>query len=226
LLLLTCSASSDDPLKGTVEELDLGSEEESEGEEQSVLSAAKRKRSKQSDRPLKIVPTVSDRASDSDDVDEDEPVTMANMEARSRALDARATREAELDLEEMQRQAADDDDDVQMADVQAGMDEDGQPFDLPTAEEREQEEKAGSTDVLIVQKRMRECIRVLGNFKKLAAKGRCALYCRPVGYTYSCNVPPGHVRNTRSNWYRTSRVTTDITNSSPRSSSLCSPSLK
>ena len=61
----------------------------------------KSKRSKQADRPLKIIPTASDESNEEED--EDGPTTMNNIEARSRALDAKAAREAQLDLEEMQQ---------------------------------------------------------------------------------------------------------------------------
>ncbi|KAF8447594.1 NOL1/NOP2/sun family-domain-containing protein [Boletus edulis BED1] len=97
---------------------------------------------------------------------------MGNMEKLSRALDAEAAHEAELDLEEMQNAAlaGEDHDDVGMEDEVEG-EEDGEPFRLPTAEERE-EEKKGVSDVHVVQRRMRHCVRVLRNFKKLAEKDR------------------------------------------------------
>ena len=60
------------------------------------------------------------------------------------------------------------------------MDEDGEPFHLPTAQEREEEKKRpGGTDLVVIQKRMRECVRALGKFKTLAAKGRWVrfLFC-------------------------------------------------
>ncbi|KII89210.1 hypothetical protein PLICRDRAFT_110140 [Plicaturopsis crispa FD-325 SS-3] len=50
--------------------------------------------------------------------------------------------------------------------------EEGDIFVLPTTEEREAEKKAGGPDVNVVQRRMRECVRILGNFRRLAAKGR------------------------------------------------------
>ncbi|KDQ60725.1 hypothetical protein JAAARDRAFT_124502 [Jaapia argillacea MUCL 33604] len=50
--------------------------------------------------------------------------------------------------------------------------EGGGAFELPTAEEREAEKKAGTGEVHVVQRRMRECVRILGNFGKLGAKGR------------------------------------------------------
>lgn len=120
-----------------------------------------------------VSPPGSDDASSSDDEyseGEGKRVTMANMEARSRALDEAAAREAELDLEEMQNAVADEGgDDLDMEGD--GDDEDGEPFHLPTAEERE-EEKKGVSDIHVVQRRMRRCVRILGNFKKLAEKGR------------------------------------------------------
>ena len=93
---------------------------------------------------------------------------MANMEARSRALDAEALAEAERDMEEQQAAPADEEADV---DVDGGA-EDGEAFHLPTPQEREEEKKVGGPDVQLVQRRMRECVRILGNFKKLASKGR------------------------------------------------------
>ncbi|KAH7923510.1 NOL1/NOP2/sun family putative RNA met [Leucogyrophana mollusca] len=159
----------DDLLQGAPEELDLGSEEEEEVE----LFPTKGKKSKQRDRPAKIIPTGSDDSSSDDedeDQDDDGPLTMANMEARSRALDAKAAREAELEAEELQNAAFDDEDDDEDMEGE-GEDEDGEAFHLPTAEERA-EEKNSVPDVQVVQRRMRECVRILGKFKKLGAKGR------------------------------------------------------
>ena len=67
----------------------------------------KGRKSKQQERPSKIIPTGSDASSDDEDEDDDEdgPITMKNMEARSRAMDAKAAREAELDAEEMRHAA-------------------------------------------------------------------------------------------------------------------------
>ena len=167
---------SDDMLRGTVEELDLGSDEDEE--EELVPAKLKGKRSKQLEHPTKIIPTGSDASSDEDEDDEDEdgPVTMANMEARSRAMDAKAAREAELDAEEMRNAEVDTEGDDEFADADEDEGEEGEgaaePFELPTAEEREEEKKAGGPQVHVVQRRMRECVRVLGNFKKRAAKGR------------------------------------------------------
>ena len=162
-----------------VQELELGSDDD----EPELPVKLKGKKSKQQERPLKIIPTASDDSSDDSDEyeeDEDGPITIKNMEARSRALDARAAREAELDAEEMREaalagEASDDDladvDDVDMDEEGEGG-EDSEGFVLPTAEEREEEKKAGGPDVHTVQRRMRECVRVLGNFRKFAAKGR------------------------------------------------------
>lgn len=104
--------------------------------------------------------------------EEDERVTMGNMEKLSRALDAEAAREAELDIEEMQNAALAEEDE----DGDAGLEEEdeGEPFRLPTAEEREMEKK-GVSDVRVVQRRMRHCVRVLRNFKKLAEEDRSVI---------------------------------------------------
>lgn len=155
----------DDLLQGAQEELDLGSDDEQEIE----LFPRKGKKSKQFERPAKIIPTGSDVSSSDEDADEEDGhITMANMEERSRALDAQAAREAELDVQEMQDAApADEDGDVEMEDG----DEEGEPFHLPTAEEREEERK-GVSDVQVVKSRMRHCVRVLRNFKKLVEKDR------------------------------------------------------
>ncbi|KAI0375036.1 NOL1/NOP2/sun family RNA met [Pilatotrama ljubarskyi] len=166
----------DDMFRGPAQELDLGSDDEE------PELPTKGKKSKQHERPLKIIPTGSDASSeDESDEDEDGPITMKNMEARSRALDEKAAREAELDLEEM-RQAAlagkmSDDgladiDDVDMDEEGEGGEEGEEGFVLPTPEELEEEKKRGGPDVHTVQRRMRECVRVLGNFKRYAAKGR------------------------------------------------------
>lgn len=158
---------SDEPLRGPVQEFDFGSDSEDEA----PITLTKKSKSKQLDRPLKIIPTGSD-ASDSSD-EEDEPVTMANMEARSRALDDQAALEADLDLEEMQNAVADgeeEDDDDLAIDPDAD-EQDVEPFHLPTAGEREHEKKLGGPDVHLVQRRMRECVRILNNFRKLS-KGR------------------------------------------------------
>lgn len=174
--VLTKFHSSDDPLLGPTEELDLGSEDDKEPQ-----LAIKGKKSKQFTKPPKIIPRGSDHSDDesdaSEDEDEDGPTTMANMEARSRALDAKAAVEAELDMEELQDAAPEDDDEFgDGVDMDGPEDEhgemNGEPFALPTAREREEEKLAGGPDVHLVQRRMRECVKVLGKFRKLAAKGR------------------------------------------------------
>ncbi|KAI0093598.1 NOL1/NOP2/sun family-domain-containing protein [Irpex rosettiformis] len=173
---------ADDMLRGPVQELDLGSSSEDEDEPAST-TRLKGKKSKQSERPAKIIPTGSDASSSSEEDSEEEDggrVTMKNMEARSKALDAKAAREAELDLAEMRAAAVgsgDEGDDLEGLededDVEGGEGEDGEgAFVLPTAEEREEEKKAGGPQVHVVQRRMKECVRVLGNFRKLGAKGR------------------------------------------------------
>ena len=146
-----------------VQELDLGSDDDSEP------LPFKFKKSKQSSKPTKIIPDSSTSNSSSDS-DEDGPTTMANMEARSRALDAQAALEADLDAEEMQFAALGEEEEDM--DIIGGIDQDGEAFQLPSAEERAEEKKAGGPDVHAVQRRMRECVRILGDFKKLAAKGR------------------------------------------------------
>ncbi|KAI0341733.1 NOL1/NOP2/sun family putative RNA met [Trametopsis cervina] len=171
----------DDMLRGPVQELDLDSDEDDEDDEaESAPARLKGKNSKQQSRPAKIIPTgsddSSDDSSDEEDEDEDEPITMANMEARSKALDAKALREAALDMEELQAAGEGDDEEFEGADdmeEDAVEGEDGEEaVTLPTAEEREEEKKVGGPQVHVVQRRMREIVRVLGNFKRLAAKGR------------------------------------------------------
>ncbi|KAL1745640.1 NOL1/NOP2/sun family RNA met [Schizophyllum fasciatum] len=164
----------DDEFRGPVEELDLDSDEE-----ELAQAPIRGKKSKQFERPAKIIPTASDASSSDENSDEEDgPITMANMEARSRALDARAAAEADLDAEELRNAGMlvdGDDEDVDMEGDEDDEDEDeeGQEkFSLPTAEEREEEKKQGGPDVHVVQRRMRECVRVLGRFNKLAEKGR------------------------------------------------------
>ncbi|KAG2157345.1 NOL1/NOP2/sun family RNA met [Suillus clintonianus] len=156
----------DDLLRGIPQELDLGSDDDEEIE----LLPKKGRKSKQAERPTKIIPTASDDSEDSDDEDdnEDGPITAKNIESRSRALDEKAAREAELDIAEMQNATFEgSDEDIDME----GEGEDAEAFHLPTAEERA-EEKNHVADVHVVQRRMRECVRILGNFSKLGAKGR------------------------------------------------------
>lgn len=107
----------------------------------------------------------SDSEDDSAEEDEDGRVTIRNMERKSRALDAKADREAKLDLAELQEAEEDGAEDADEFD-----DADFEPFDLPTAEQR----KAATTeDPQDVYKRMRACAMVLGNFKKYAQEDRC-----------------------------------------------------
>lgn len=133
LVLQIDNSHSDEPLRGPVQEFDFDSDEEDDA--QSLPSQAKK--SKQFERPVKIIPTASD-ASDSDDSNEDENirVTMANMEARSRALDETAAADAELDAEELRQAAveAEDEDD----DMNDDLEVDGE-FRLPTPAERDEE---------------------------------------------------------------------------------------
>ena len=152
---------------GTVQEFDFDSDE-TDHEDSEVNSQSNRKRSRQ-----KRLSSSSSSLSDS--LDEDVgPVTVENMEARSRALDAKAQVEAEEDLQELQRFATQEDEDDLIADEVA--DENGdidvQPFHLPTVPEREAEKQSGGADVHVVQRRIRECVRVLGKFSKLAEENR------------------------------------------------------
>ncbi|KAI0318653.1 NOL1/NOP2/sun family-domain-containing protein [Amylostereum chailletii] len=164
----------DDPLRGPAMELDLGSDE-SDDELIPLPSKLKSKKSKQAERPTKIIPTGSDDSSDEDEDEEDGPVNIANMEARSRALDVRAAQDAELDAEEMrlEDQVEDDDDEFDGVDDMEEdevADEGAEGFVLPTAEERDAERKSGGGEVHIMQRRMRECVKILGRWKKLGVK--------------------------------------------------------
>jgi hypothetical protein len=107
--------------------------------------------------------------------DDDVPVTASNFAARSRALDAKAAREAQLDAEELQMAAqaeADEFDGVE------DMDDDEEEVDAPdanavilqTAEQRLEEKQSGGPDVHVVQKRMRECVRILKRWKVSGAR--------------------------------------------------------
>ncbi|KAF8478633.1 NOL1/NOP2/sun family RNA met [Russula ochroleuca] len=107
--------------------------------------------------------------------DEDAPITASNFAARSRALDARTAREAQLDAEELQMAAQVDADEF---DGVEDMDDDEEEVDvpgtedviLPTAEERAEEKRSGGPEVHVVQKRMRECVRILKRWKASGAK--------------------------------------------------------
>lgn len=104
---------------------------------------------------------------------------MANMEARSKALDARAAAEAELDAEELRGAQEDAEEDEEDVDMDREADEEGnvdvEPFHLPTTAEREEEKARGGPDLQVVQRRMRECVRVLEKFSKRAEKGRSVI---------------------------------------------------
>lgn len=113
-------------------------------------------------------------SSDEDSDEEGEGITMGNMEKLSRAMDAEAARDAELDMEEMQNAALAEEGEDEPDGMEDEDGEEGEPFHLPTAEERE-EEKKGVSDVQVVQRRMRHCVRVLRNFKKLGEKDRSAI---------------------------------------------------
>ncbi|KAF8710992.1 NOL1 NOP2 sun family, partial [Rhizoctonia solani] len=93
--------------------------------------------------------------SDADSDDSDGPITAKNMEARSRQLEKRAAEDAELERAE-----------ANYAEPTEAF------FKLPTTEEREKEKAAGGPDVQEVQMRMAECVKVLNDFKNLAAEGR------------------------------------------------------
>ncbi|KAJ7046678.1 NOL1/NOP2/sun family RNA met [Mycena alexandri] len=164
--------SDDDMLRGPAQEFDFGSD--AEEDEPAPAPLLRGRKSKQSGAPPNAVPTGADDSSESESDEEDERITMANMAARSRALDEQAAADAELDLADVQGAAAgeDEDDDVDMeGDEDANGDIDAEPFRLPTAAERE-EEKISMPDVHLVQRRMRECVRILGKFKRLAEPGR------------------------------------------------------
>jgi ribosomal RNA methyltransferase Nop2 len=156
----------DDYLIGPTQELDLSA---SEDEAEPALALTGRvKKSKQAERPAKIIPTGSDASSD--DEDEDDEGTGRDIVARSRALDARLAAEAELDNAELQAAEAAGLGEDDFADADADMnaaEEGAEEFVLPTAEEREEEKKRGGPDLATVQKRMRTCVRVLRNFARL-----------------------------------------------------------
>lgn len=142
---------------------------------------AKAKKSKQIERPKKIIPTASSSSSsddDDDDDDDDAPVTMANMAQKSKKLEALAAEEAALADEELKASAFVDAGEEDVEDVDMSGDEDAngdvniEPFRLPTAEEREEEKTKGGPDVHTVQRRMRMCVKVMSNFKKRAEHGR------------------------------------------------------
>jgi 25S rRNA (cytosine2870-C5)-methyltransferase len=186
---------NDASLRGPVQELDFDSDSD---EEELIPVKSRSKKSKQAERPSKIIPALSDHSSDSDedeDEDEEERITMANMAARSKALDEQALAEAKLDEEEMQRAVEEGDDGDEFDEDELDEDEDEedgeQKFHLPTAEEREEEENAGGPDVHTVQRRIQEIARVLRKFKKLGEKGRYVIPFSLLGFpveAYSCSI--------------------------------------
>lgn len=143
----------------------------------------KKPKSKQFNRPPGFVLAGSEpessESSDSGSEDGDKQLkgktTIANIEARSRAMDVEAAREAELDMQELQDAAAAgemDGDDFGEVDDDEGGDEEGgpsEPVKILTPEEREAEKQTGGPDAFTVQRRIRHCVRVLKNFKKLGA---------------------------------------------------------
>ncbi|TFK29844.1 NOL1/NOP2/sun family putative RNA met [Coprinopsis marcescibilis] len=161
--------SDDDIPRGPVQELEFSDEEE---EEIVLTNKSSKRKSKESPEDG----ALSDTSSSESDSDDD--VTMGNMEAKSRALDERALREAALDMEELRKAALnaddDDDDDFDDMDEDSVAEDDGEEdvFHLPTAEERGKEKASGGPDLQILQRRLRECLRVLSKFKKRAEPGR------------------------------------------------------
>ncbi|EJU05372.1 NOL1/NOP2/sun family RNA met [Dacryopinax primogenitus] len=105
-------------------------------------------------------PRFAASSSDDDDDDEEaeeEPTTARNIEARSRALEAKAIAERAADMAEA---------------AAAGAGEETM-FALPSAEQQEAEASGSApVDVNELQLRMRECVKVLGDFKKFAAPNR------------------------------------------------------
>ncbi|CAE6414288.1 25S rRNA (cytosine-C(5))-methyltransferase nop2 [Rhizoctonia solani] len=97
----------------------------------------------------------NEEGSDADSDDSDGPITAKNIEARSRRLERRAAEDAELERAE-----------ANYAEATEAF------FKLPTAEERDKEKASGGPDVQEVQMRMAECVKVLNDFKDLAAEGR------------------------------------------------------
>jgi ribosomal RNA methyltransferase Nop2 len=164
--VFTHQSSSDEYLDNPVQEFDFDSDAE---EEQPV----KRTRSKQLEKPKRIIPTGTDASDSGSSIsdEEDGPITISNMEARSRAIDEKADQEVALDAEELRAADAEEEDEDDLA-MDNDEDEGAEPFKLPTTEEREQEKNSGGPDIVVVQRRIRECVRRLSNFKRFAGKGR------------------------------------------------------
>lgn len=151
---------------GDAQELDIGS---STDDDDDNVPASKNKKHKSP----KAEADEDSSESDSSEMDSDEErITAANMEARARALDAQAELDAELDAEELRQLAEEHDSELDVEGADEGEGDDEDEFVLPTAEERDSERKSGAQDLVAVQHRMRQCARVLSNFKRLGAKGR------------------------------------------------------
>ena len=151
----------------------------------------KKQKSKQLDRPPKTTPTGPDsEPSESESSDSEGggkkvkgKTTIANMEALSHAMDAEAAKEGELDMQELQDAVAAGEmegDDFDEMDSDEGDDEEGGPSEsvkILTPVEREAEKTAGGPDMFTVQRRLRHCVRVLENFKKLGKGRYIAAFC-------------------------------------------------
>lgn len=164
-----------------MQEFDFDTDSE---DDEAVDLSVKKQKPKKLDGPLKIIPTMSSEHSSSEDSGSEDggkkrqgKTTIANMEARSRAMDAEAAREAELNVQELQDAAAAGEvegEDLEDMDGDEDDDDEGgpsEPVKILTPEEREAEKKAGGPEVFTVQRRLRHCVRVLQNFKRLG-KGR------------------------------------------------------
>ena len=204
---------------------------DSEDDEAIDLSA----KSKQLDSPLKRIPTGSESESSFSEGSGSEDggkklkgkTTIANMEARSHAMDAEAAREAELDMQELQDAiAAGEMEGEDLEEIDGDEDEyhesgPSEPVKILTPAEREAEKKAGGPDVPTVQRRLRHCVRVLQNFKKLG-KGRCELHIRVLVLSLIAHPPhPGQEPTTYLSCCQTSPVTTGIMSSWLRNCSIC-----
>lgn len=155
-----------------MQEFDFGTDDE----EDLPPIPSKSKKSKQSGRSENVSSDVSSDDDSSSSEDGDEPITRHNIAERSRKLEALAAEDAALaenELKESAFAAAEEDEDVDMSGEEGeNGDLDVEPFQLLTAEEREEEKTKGGPDVHTVQRRMRECVRVLSKFKKRAEHGR------------------------------------------------------
>lgn len=171
-----------------MQEFDFDTDSEND---ESIDIPTKKQKPKWLDRPLKIFLTGSDSELSELESSGSEgkgkkvkgKTTITNMEARSRAMDAEAAKEAALDMQELQDAVAAGEmegDDFDEMDSDGGDDEEGgpsAPVKILTLEEREAEKKAGGPDVLTVQRRLRHCVRVLEDFKKLGKGRYAATFC-------------------------------------------------